>query len=177
MAQRPGQHQVPQPYRSIGPKARYLKAVLQMGIGLGAVAWLGYWLWRKVVWDDPPATAGLTDELFRGIGFALACAAVIELAYTLFTDGPDEALNPVMLGVAAALLIQLGLVGEFDLRQAAAAFLYVLALGGLFATRRWLADDDPRGSWTPGVGLACFAAQAKAAQAPAGSAPRARSRA
>jgi hypothetical protein len=78
----------------------------------------------------------------------LAAAAVVELAYTLFTDGPDEALNPVMLGVAAALLVQLGRVEKFNLHEALAGLLYAAALAGLFATRRWLAEPEDEESWS-----------------------------
>jgi hypothetical protein len=141
---------VPRPYRSAGPKARYLKAILQMIIAFTAMIGLGIWLIAMMRGDDNLPSAGeLSDGLFTGIGLALAGAAVIELAYTLYTDGPDEALNPVMLGVAAALLIQLGRVEKFDIWQAGAALLYVTALGGLFAIRKWLADDEPNDSWSP----------------------------
>jgi hypothetical protein len=50
---------------------------------------------------------GASEVVLTDIGFALAAAAVVELAYTLFTHGPDEALNPLILGVGAAILIQL----------------------------------------------------------------------
>src|SRR3712207_34256 len=49
-----------------------------------------------------------TMVLLGGVGVGLAAAAVGELAYTVVTPGPDEALNPVMLGLAAAILLLIG---------------------------------------------------------------------
>jgi hypothetical protein len=51
--------------------------------------------------------------VFQIIVDALAAATVIQLAFTLFTLGPDEALDPVLLAIASALLLQLGNVDHF----------------------------------------------------------------
>jgi hypothetical protein len=56
-----------------------------------------------------------TRQVFLVVGGGLATAAAIELAYTLFTAGPDEALDPVMLGLSAALILQLGKAKSFRL--------------------------------------------------------------
>jgi hypothetical protein len=77
---------------------------------------------------------------------------VVELAYTLFTDGPDEALDPLMLGVSAALLIQLGgLTLEVPFQQAAGLLVLGVLLAVLFATRLMLAErhdsKSPRIWW------------------------------
>jgi hypothetical protein len=85
--------------------------------------------------------AGIEGHVFAIIGVALAVGAAIELAYTLFTHGPDEALDPLMLGLSAAIILQLGKVHGFDLRQATSAILYVVALGTAFVVRKWLADE------------------------------------
>jgi hypothetical protein len=91
----------------------------------------------------------VTDHLFTGIGLALAVAAVVELAYTLFTHGADEALDPLMLGVSAALLIQLGRVKTFEVSDGVAVILYILGLCVLFAIREHLAKvSDPEDFWT-----------------------------
>jgi hypothetical protein len=39
------------------------------------------------------------------VGYALVLSAGVELAYMLYTDGPDEALDPLILGLAAAALL------------------------------------------------------------------------
>jgi hypothetical protein len=93
---------------------------------------------------------GIEGHVFATIGVALAVGAAIELAYTLFTHGPDEALDPLMLGLSAAIILQLGKVHGFDLKQAASAIIYVVALGTTFAIRKRLAEkivvNDPKDS-------------------------------
>jgi hypothetical protein len=74
----------------------------------------------------------------------LAAAAAVELAYTLFTPGPDEALDPLMLGLSAGILL---LVTRPDVPvawQFLGTVLGVLALGLLFLIRRqFLKSDEP----------------------------------
>lgn len=95
-------------YDAVQGYAYLVKAILQMLIGVVAVAIVGW----KFLHHPPPIRAAQgetgTSLLLDGIGVGLAAAAVVELAYTLFTSGPDEALDPLMLGLSAALLIQLG---------------------------------------------------------------------
>jgi hypothetical protein len=137
-------------YRRYGPVARNLKTLIQMAIGAAAVAILAaHFGWAAITGDLPRSLHSATTQLLGGVGVALAAAAVVELAYTLFTPGPDEALDPLMLGLAAALLL---LVGGLDplavtLGQAAALFLLGALLAALFATRLMLAErpsDDER---------------------------------
>lgn len=87
----------------------------------------------------PPATVA-----FQIIANALAAATVIELAFTLFTPGPDEALDPVLLAIASALLFQLGRVSEFHWQDGLTVVLYGTALGGLFVVRVFIAPDEHR---------------------------------
>lgn len=78
----PGQHTI---YDSLQPRAKKVKAVLQMAIGIITVTAVG-WRYFDTLGDGDP-----TSLFLNGIGIGLAAAAAIELAYTLFTDGPDEA--------------------------------------------------------------------------------------
>jgi hypothetical protein len=98
--------------------------------------------------EKPPGD--LPSYVFATIGVALAAGAAIELAYNLFTHGPDEAFDPLMLGLSAAIILQLGKVHGFDLKQAASAIIYVVALGATFAIRKRLAEkivvNDPKDS-------------------------------
>jgi hypothetical protein len=87
----------------------------------------------------PPATVA-----FQIIASALAAATVIELAFTLFTPGPDEALDPVLLAIAAALLFQLGKVEQFHWQDGVAVVLYGAALAALFVVRVFIAPDEDR---------------------------------
>jgi hypothetical protein len=75
---------------------------------------------------------------------ALAVAAAIELAYTLFTPGPDEALEPLMLGLSSGILFLISENADKNLSapaQFSAVLLGVLALGFLFVIRRYFLRD------------------------------------
>jgi hypothetical protein len=92
--------------------------------------------------------------MFQIIADALAAATVVQLAFTLFTPGPDEALDPVLLAIASALLLQLGNVTQFHWADGLAVLLYGTALGGLFVVRVFIAPDpdpdkSPRLWWWP----------------------------
>ena len=134
-------------YHKARPWAYGIKVFLQMIVGVGAVV--------DIIWHvEQSASAHQgTAPLFPGIttsvtvvAAALAVAAAIELAYTLFTPGPDETLEPLMLGLSSGILF---LITENDPKilsapaQFAAVLLGVLALGALFfIRRRFLRDDD-----------------------------------
>lgn len=49
-----------------------------------------------------------------------------------------------MLGLSAALLLQVARVDKFDLQEAGAALLYVLGLGGLFGLKSFLDWNENR---------------------------------
>src|SRR5690242_7990549 len=44
-------------------------------------------------------------QILKDIGEILAFSAALDLAYMLFTPGPDEAVDPVIVAIAAAMLI------------------------------------------------------------------------
>jgi len=45
------------------------------------------------------------------VSYGLGISAAIELAYMLFTPGPDEAIQPLILGIASALLLIVSKIG------------------------------------------------------------------
>lgn len=47
----------------------------------------------------------LSIRTFQYIGKALGISAGIDLGYMLFTEGPDEALTPLLLGVSSAAFL------------------------------------------------------------------------
>ncbi|NIF78906.1 hypothetical protein F3J20_16180 [Paraburkholderia sp. Cy-641] len=47
----------------------------------------------------------LSIHTFQYIGKALGISAGIDLGYMLFTEGPDEALTPLMLGISSAAFL------------------------------------------------------------------------
>ena len=150
--------------RPVEDLARRIKAFLQMAIGIYAVGWLGWTFLlssqihncasmqevgmkpgHSVCYLVPPA-----EIVFKLIADALAASTVIELAFTLFTPGPDEALDPVLLALAAALLFQLGQIHGFKWQEGAAIAFYSVSLGILFVVRIFLASgerDDPKLWW------------------------------
>jgi hypothetical protein len=134
-------------YRKAQPWAHGVKVFLQMIVGVGAVI--------DIIWhvEQSISTHKGTAPLFPSItasvtvvAAALAVAAAIELAYTLFTPGPDETLEPLMLGLSSGILFLITENGDKNLSapaQFAAVLLGVLALGALFfIRRRFLRDDD-----------------------------------
>jgi hypothetical protein len=128
--------------------AKIVKSVIQMAIGL----WALFELVRQFSWSQShPSCApsghqsfcyGLpqSSDVLNLTGDALAAAAAVELVYTLFTKGPDEALDPLMLGLSAAALLSLGSVSGFNVKDGVTLLLYTVALGVLFLIKKYLAE-------------------------------------
>ena len=133
-------------YRTLKPGAHGVKVLLQMLVGVGAVLDIGVQVNRFVdVHASLVPTALSTAAVVHVIAYALAVAAAVELAYTLFTPGPDEALDPLMLGLSSGILLLI----TTDTSQTLSAtvkfsgiLLGVLALGALFLIRHHLVGDD-----------------------------------
>lgn len=131
-------------YDLLQPYAKNVKAALQMAIGVITVIAVG---WRYI---DSLGNVDATKVFLDGIGIGLAAAAALELAYTLFTDGPDEALDPLMLGLASTLLLKLAELSDTaSFSQVGVLALLALLLIGLFAARLLLAEstEDPKVWW------------------------------
>jgi hypothetical protein len=141
-------------YARAQPWAYGAKVLLQMAIGASAVAgllavlFLGYD--ASAFFKPTNAPPLLADRFLAIVGSALVLAAGVELAHTLFTDGPDEAVDPLILGMSAALLLQLADVKTFDQGQGVAALLYTAALLLLFGVRQYFFDDDVADNDPPG---------------------------
>lgn len=129
-------------YDALEPIARILKILLQMAIGVVAVIliWRLVWETRHDKW---PNNLPVTGETLKIIGAGLAVAAAVELAYTLFTDGPDEAIDPLLLGLAATLMLQLGKADNLEAGQGWATVAFVIGLGLLFTIRELFVRDEP----------------------------------
>lgn len=128
-------------YAWIAPKAKPLKAVIQMAIAVLAVTRLGAYMWHGHAWWGPRFTS--VDDSLGLIGRALAAATVVELAYTLFTDGPDEVLDPLMLGISSFLIIELGQT-HLTWGTGLGLLLTAITLGLLFAVRQRFIEDAER---------------------------------
>src|SRR5437764_13676575 len=77
-------------YDSAKSKANTAKACVQMLIGAAAVV-----LTARDYFVTRPSASHAPHLLISDIAVALAASAVVELAYTLCTKGPDEALDPL----------------------------------------------------------------------------------
>jgi hypothetical protein len=135
-----------------------VKAALQMLVGVYALGWLAWafllspHMHSCAAVSQPPAAAGPqfcyyippARVAFQIIADALGAATVIQLVYTLFTPGPDEALDPVLLAIATALLFQLGSVESLRWQDGLAVLLYGAALSALFAVRIFIAPDEDK---------------------------------
>ena len=132
----PERARLPDVYARAKPYAAILKASLQMLVGVIAVSVVG---WQVLFFSVKDPTA----LILNGISIGLAAAAALELAYTLFTPGPDEALDPLMLALSATLLLKLTqLTPSVSMGEAVALLLLGLLLAVLFATRLMLAERD-----------------------------------
>lgn len=130
-------------YRHWQPSAHAVKVVLQMIVGVGAVIDIGQHVVHAVA--NSTVTSPLAPSTVVSvhvIAYALAVAAAIELAYTLFTPGPDEALDPLMLGLASGILLLVTSDGLPVTHRYLGVLMGVLALAGLFLIRRYLLRDD-----------------------------------
>lgn len=111
-------------YELAEPRAHAAKVVLQMLIGAGTVCVLGY---DAINLLGIPAPQSLRDAApLEIIARGLEYAAGVELAYMLFTDGPDEAIQPLILGLSAATLLTIS--GTASVVTIIAAPAYVLTI-------------------------------------------------
>ena len=128
-------------YHHVEPYALPCKVFLQMVGGGGLVILILLKLLHHVGLDIPFLAFFLKPYVYNiatldMVGLALAYAAAIELAYTLFTDGPDEAVDPLITGVAAAILIGISKIDiAANLTGVLAIFVAVGILAGLFALK------------------------------------------
>jgi len=134
-----------------------VKAALQMLVGVYALGWL---VWAFLLSPHMHSCAAISQHpatgpqfcyyipparvAFQIIADALGAATVIQLVYTLFTPGPDEALDPVLLAIATVMLFQLGSVQGFRWQDGLAVLLYGAALSALFAVRIFIAPDQDK---------------------------------
>jgi hypothetical protein len=88
------------------------------------------WMWK------PLADLLTTERPIALVGKGLAISAGVDLAYMLFTPGPDEALEPVMLGIASTVLLLISNAEHRPLYYAIVVLLLAVSLAGLFLVWR-----------------------------------------
>ena len=74
---------------------------------------------------------------------ALALSCGFQLAYMLVTKGPDEAVEPIMLGVASAILLILSdtPASTWNMGKSIAIFLLIACIPILYISSRRMKDD------------------------------------
>jgi hypothetical protein len=122
------------PYKlwKLGLVSYWAKAMLQMltGIVIVIALFLKAFLEAKLL--HCPSLDFLADApVLAIVGHGLMYAAGFELAHMLFTPGPDEAIQPVILGLASAVLL---IISDDVINWADAIIvpLLCLSIGALF---------------------------------------------
>jgi hypothetical protein len=127
-------------YEHFTEPARWVKVLLQMLVGIAAIVIIAVSLVSDV-------RSGSNAELVARrtlaiIAASLAVAASLELAYTLFTDGPDEVIDPLMMGVSASLLYLVSTLTSLTWTAGIAIAMFAGTLALLFAVRRRFIDKS-----------------------------------
>lgn len=129
-------------YQTYKPLAESIKITIQMVIGciLGIVVALDGILFLCSAFSAPSAHWLTYLNPLNIIAYGLFFSTGVDLAYMLFTPGPDEAIDPVMTGLAAAILLGIGKIdfSTIQLEQGVSLFLAAAALAALFATKKYL---------------------------------------
>jgi len=126
--------------------ARVIKNLMQFAIGIGLFSLIGIELVQEFL-GCKESSIGLFDSfinqpILKMVSVALAAATAIELAYMLFTPGPDEAVQPVMMGIASFILYALSYYPEKTKGiELIGIALLVLTIPLLFWTKRKFIDE------------------------------------
>jgi hypothetical protein len=108
-------------------------------------------IWQFIGW-------GLLFSSLKGVrilelvGAALGFSAAMDLAYMLYTEGPDEAVQPVIVGLAATILMFVSATKPEDLGWQTA--LTVLLLAVTIALLFYVRDTHIEKKLTPPEGVA-----------------------
>lgn len=136
-------------YDTFRPCAETIKIGLQMFIGVLLVFFLG----TKFIFHffnigyDWSKWLGYLEYIHSLktliiVSSALAYSAGIELAYMLFTPGPDEAIAPLVTSAAAGLMHAIANVGKLDIQVVFSMLLYVIVIASLFMVKEIFTKDD-----------------------------------
>jgi hypothetical protein len=129
-------------YDTFQQKARNIKIVLQMFVGILVALIIILEVLINLILRLPPRE--LTKTTLEIVGAGLAISTAFELAYTLFTDGPDEAVEPLITGLAATILIIISQTDTISFSIGGGLALLVLALILLFILRHFFTE---RSGW------------------------------
>jgi len=130
-------------YEKWKPIALRVKITIQMLIGLAILALLILKLALQAI--DIQHVHFLT-QLTRNhplqiVGYALAISACVELAYMLYTPGPDEAIEPLILGMSSAILIVISKKHIVGYDVALTILVLTAGIGFLFWVRKQFVEE------------------------------------
>lgn len=76
---------------------------------------------------------------------ALAISCGLQLAFMLITNGPDEAIEPIMLGIASVILLMLSAIDakEWSIHNSVSIVLLISCIAALFFLSKFL-EKKPR---------------------------------
>ena len=129
-------------YTKWKPKALSIKIGLQMLIGLAIVVLLAMKLLLHLI-NFPTFFLFeilITHHPLQIVGYALALSAGIELAYMLYTPGPDEAIEPLILGMSSAVLLVISEKKIVGYDVALTVLVLTAGIGFLFWVKKTYVD-------------------------------------
>jgi len=131
-------------YDDYEPVAKAIKIMLQMFIGIVLVCTFALNVLAKIFYFAEITPLRQFAELnpLDIAAYGLFFSAGIDLAYMLFTEGPDEALDPIMTGIAGAILLGVAQIHVDKIQEGMTLFLETAALAGLFAVRLYLFNKN-----------------------------------
>lgn len=139
-----GNVQTQNPKETYIEKADKVRKFLQLLIAIG----IGVLLFLKILYHLEVFPCGfvlnplLKQKTLQIVGECLAFSAGIDLAYMLLTPGPDEAIEPLILGLASAILFSISSIENPDITLALEIGLYVLVLAVLFMMKALFIEDE-----------------------------------
>jgi hypothetical protein len=138
-------------YKRYHPYAESIRIAVQMLIGTILLVLLLVKFIIDILTLKVPNLPWATLNPLEIIAYGLFFSTGIDLAYMLFTPGPDEAIGPLMTGLAAAILLGIGKIdySKIQLQQGVILFLAIAALAGLFAIRKFLFDSSTKAKKSP----------------------------
>jgi transcriptional regulator with XRE-family HTH domain len=129
-------------YKTVQGPAEAIKGYIQIIIGIAVIVIFTY----KFI-SHGTGQFEIVGSALSIVGYGLAVSAAVELAYTFFTKGPDEALDPLILGVSSFTLIAISIFDPRKLNTSDAIQVSLLALAILllFFARRFLLEVGEEG--------------------------------
>jgi hypothetical protein len=138
-------------YRRWRPRAEKAKISIQFTIAIAIciilVCTVVSWIWPSLILIVQGYT-GVDLHFFSEhhplqiVSYGLALSAGFELAYMLFTEGPDEAIEPLILGLSASLLYIIDLDKQDILvwEKTLVVIVFVIAIYILFVIKNNFID-------------------------------------